>query len=64
MFVGTRSDGSTVSQTVTVNPFPEIDKFKFHRFSDVIEVMWHQGGGGAPGLSTHQFGNVTARFHQ
>ena len=63
-FLGSRDDGSTVTRTVTANPFPEIDTFKFHGFSNVTVVTWHQGGGGAPGLSTHQFGNVIAGFHR
>ncbi len=62
-FVGTKDDGSTVSKTVTVNPFPQIDTFKFHGFSNVTVVTWHQGAGSGPGLSGHQFGNVTASFH-
>jgi hypothetical protein len=62
-FLGTKENGSTVSKTVTVNPFPEIDTFKFHGFSNITVVTWHQGAGGGPGLSTHQFTNVTASFH-
>ena len=62
-FTGTRRNGSTVSQTVTAQPFPEVSAFKLHGFSQVVRVTWFQGGGGAPGLSTHQFDNVTVRVH-
>jgi hypothetical protein len=60
-FVGTKANGSTVSQTVTAEPFPVVTTFKVHGFSNVVSVQWRQGGGGAPGRSTHQFDNVIIR---
>ena len=63
-FVGTKVNGTTVSQTVTAEPFPVVTTFKMRGFSNVVSVQWRQGGGGAPGLSTHQFDNVVTRWHQ
>ena len=62
-FVGTKGNGTTLSQTVTAEPFPVVTTFKMRGFSNVLSVQWRQGGGGAPGLSTHQFDNVVTRWH-
>jgi len=56
-FVGIRANGSTVRATATIDPFPSATTFKFPKFTNVVSVMWFQGGGGASGL-THQFDNV------
>jgi hypothetical protein len=56
-FIGTRANGSTVRATANIAPFPSVTSFKFSGFTNVVSVMWFQGGGGASGL-THQFDNV------
>jgi hypothetical protein len=43
-FTGTKKNGHTVSFTATAQPFPETDTFKFKGFSQLISVVWHQGG--------------------
>jgi len=62
-FIGTKKNGRSVSFTATVQPFPETNTFKFRGFSQLTSVVWHQGAGGGPGLSTHQFDNIVVRFH-
>jgi hypothetical protein len=59
-FTGHRSDGTTVIDVGTVDPFPSILTFHFdNEFSDLLSVAWQQGPGGtAPGLATHQFSNI------
>jgi hypothetical protein len=56
-FVGIRANGSTVRATANIDPFPSVTTFKFPKFTNVVSVMWFQGGGGASSL-THQFDNV------
>jgi hypothetical protein len=57
-FIGTRADTSTLSETFTAQSFPRVTTFQFSDFSGLVFVHWFQGGGGGPGLQTHQFDNV------
>jgi hypothetical protein len=59
-FFGTREDGATVSDTVTVDSFLTLKTYNVSGFLDVVEVHWFQGAGPTevPPSPTHQFGNL------
>lgn len=64
-FAGTRSNGSTVTSTFTINnTFLTLETFNFTDFNDVVLVSWFQGPGFSPGNQigpfdpTHQFDNI------
>lgn len=64
-FTGTRSGGSTVSNTFTINnTFLALERFAFTGFQNVTSVSWFQGSGfnppgpPLPGQATHQFDRI------
>jgi hypothetical protein len=60
-FTALRKNGATLVETFSAHPFPTIDTFEFHGFTNLVSLTWFQGGGGAPGLSTHQFDKIVLR---
>src|SRR5262249_9870468 len=51
-------DGSTLSDTVTVDSFLTLKTHDLSGFTDVVEVHWFQGAG-PPASPTHQFSDIT-----
>jgi MYXO-CTERM domain-containing protein len=56
-FFGTKEDGATVSDTVTVDSFLTLKTYGVSGFQDVVEVHWFQGAG-PPASPTHQFSDI------
>jgi hypothetical protein len=63
-FVGVRANGTTVTATATVSPFPEVITFTFRGFANLTAVHWFQGTSGGYGVpaGTHQFDNLVVRI--
>src|SRR5262249_51533733 len=55
LFSAVRLDGSTVTETVTGDPFPDVTHATFPGFSGVTSVTWSQGFNEHP---AHQFDNI------
>jgi hypothetical protein len=58
---GVRPNGTTVTTTVTVPPFPEVTIAKVD-LPNLVSVSWPQDSGVGPGHSRHQFGPVVVRI--
>jgi hypothetical protein len=52
-FTGSFADGSSATQTVTLDNLTGVQSYVFSAFSNVVSVNWAQGG-----LDFHQFDNV------
>jgi len=56
-FVGTRNNGSQVSETVTVDSFITLAPYDLSALTGLVAVTWAQGAGGS-GVATHMFDDI------
>jgi hypothetical protein len=56
-FYGTKVDGASVTDTVTVDSFLTLKTYSLSGLANVVEVHWFQGAG-PPASPTHQFDNL------
>lgn len=56
-FVGTRSDASTVTETINVTNMTALTTYSFTNMSNIVKMEWSQGTGNP---DVHQFDNINA----